>query len=199
MIRNSILSTSCLLALSAGLLSFAAGYAAAPVATLRDIQGMVMVDHGNGFAMAISGDGVGVGDSILVMENSSGVLANGQCIAHLGGQTRYFVGSRGACRDDLASNAYPGKFTGTLYAAAIGVVKPKTKTEDIEKPPVDTSTETAEPDQGATQTTEEQTGTEKKAHPKVSSQAIMIGAGVAAALALIGGGGGGGNAATTNH
>jgi len=198
MMRNTILNTSCLLAFSAGLLSFAVGYAATPVATLEKTLGMVMVDHGDGFAIATSGDVVGEGDRIMVMEDSSGDLVSGHCIAHLKSHSRNIIGSRGACRDNLLSAEYPGKFTGTLYAAAIGVVKPKTKTEDIEKPPVDTSTETAEPDQVAKQTTDDETKPDAT-QPKVSPRAIMIGVGVAAALALIGGGGGGGNAATPDH
>ena len=198
MIRISILNTSCLIVLGAGLLSYTIGFAATPVATLAKTQGMVMIDRGDGFAIAASGDGVVEGDQILVMENSSGELVSGDCKVNLSSNARYHVGSQGAYQTGCHSDAFSGVSTGTLYAAAIGVVKPRTKADDIEKPPADTGTETTdstEPDQVANQTPDSQSAPDE-AHPKISSQAIIIGAGVAAALALIAGGG---NSSTTSH
>lgn len=88
------------------------------------------------------------------------------------------------------------------WAAAIGVIKPKTD-ETVVKPPqtsVPATTAPAEPVKKAPDKSVRVTPDKNKqaaAAKGMSSKAILIGAGVAAALAAIGGGGGGGGSSST--
>jgi len=93
------------------------------------------------------------------------------------------------------------------WAAAIGVIKPKTETgETIEQPPQTTVPATTAPAEAVNKVPDKsvQSLPDKKDKQTVSakgmsSSAIWIGAGVAAALAAMGGGGGGGNSSTPQH
>jgi len=183
-----------------GLMSTTGVWAQDNVATLEHLQGMIMIDRGDGYAIANTGDVIHPGDRVLVMEGSAGRVVDGDCVLHLGDNSLHTVGNQYPCRE----SGHSVKYIGPLYAAAIGIVKPKTRTEEIEKPP--------EPSTPDATTTSDTTGegkvveqapdnkTKQGATAKgLSPRAIAIGAGIAAALAAIGGGGGGGNASTPDH
>lgn len=176
------------------------------IAVLEQVQGTIMIDHGDGYAIANAGDDIRPGDRILVLENSRGKLVNGDCVLNLSNNSIHTIRQQSPCQVSGRSV----KYIGPLYAAAIGIVKPETKPEEIEKPPQAATPDTAAtPDAAATTDTDEQekvveqtpTDTTKSgaAAKGPSPKAIAIGVGIAAALAAIGGGGGGGNASTPDH
>lgn len=195
-LRRVFFGFSCSLALCTSLFSVTDVSAGVMVATLKELQGVIMINRGDGFAIANSGDALNAGDRIMVMEESSASVANERCVILLEGNSVYIIEQQDPCLSDRHSSRY----TGTLYAAAIGIIKPKTKTEEIEKPPVSSTSDTAVSDKVVKQTPEEKTKSEATAKG-LSPRAIAIGAGVAAALAALGGGGGGGggNASTPDH
>jgi len=192
----TIIRFNCLLAILLGLISTTEVRAQAVVATLEQLHGMIMIDRGDGYAAANAGDAVYVGDRILVMEESAGSVINGSCALRLRNNSLYIVGQQDACQAENISK----RQAGPLYAAAIGIVKPKTETEEIEKPPQSSQPETTAPDQTVRQTPAAET-TSAATAKGISPKAIAIGAGIAAALAALGGGGGGGggNTSTPDH
>lgn len=187
---------SCSLALYTSLFSVTDVSAGAMAATLKESQGVIMINRGDGFAIANSGDALYIGDRIMVMEESSASVANERCVIRLESNSVYIIEQQDPCLSDRHS----ARYTGTLYAAAIGVIKPKTRTEEIEKPPTSSTSDTTVSDKDAKQPSEEKT-TSGTAAKGLSPRAIAIGAGIAAALAALGGGGGGGggNASTPDH
>lgn len=187
---------NCLAVILAVLISPMGVWAQADVATLGHLHGVVMINHGDGYAIAKDGDVIHTGDHILVMEESAVRVASGHCILHLSENSLRIIGPQGVCETEHLADRH----VGPLYAAAIGVIKPKTEPEpeEIEKPPEAPPPGTATPDKVVKKTPDEKTKSAATAGG-ISSRAIMIGAGVAAALAALGGGGGGGNASTPDH
>ena len=196
--KTTLLGINLFLALFVSMASIAR--ADSLIAELEQVQGTIMIDHGDGYAIANAGDDVRPGDRILVLENSRGKLVNGDCVLNLSDNSIHTIRQQSLCQ----VSGRTVKYIGPLYAAAIGIVKPETKPEEIEKPP-----QAATPDAAATTDTDEQekvveqtpkdTTKSGVAAKGLSPKAIAIGAGIAAALAAIGGGGGGGNASTPAH
>lgn len=206
--KSTVSAMGCLLSFLMSVIATGV-HAATPVAVLDHVQGTVMIDRGDGFAIARDGDVVYQGDRVLVMQASTGKLINDRCSLQLDSNSLHTLRDQEPCQDD----GHVVRPLGPLYAAAIGVIKPKSEPEEpepeeIEKPPTasqpDTTQSTTSEQPGETAAMPPPSGGETEtasaSAKRPSSNAILIGVGVAAALAAIGGGGGGsGNASTPDH
>jgi len=180
-------------ALLAPVLIFSTGYAAAkePSGFLEQSWGLVLVDQGQGYVNAHNGMDLADGDRLLTMESSGGVVVyEGGCAIQLVENSVLALNNERCERDEVAF-----KSVGPYFAAAIGIVTPKTATDANSSPEKAVAKDASEPAQ--------ELSTKPMAAENsglgISKQTIAIGAGVAALLAAVAGGGGGGSSSTPQH
>ena len=181
-------------------LFFSAEYAGAegPSISLEQLWGLVLVDHGQGYVNAHNGMVLAEGDRLLTMEFSGGVVVHkGECVIRLIENSVLALDSGDVCERKEAAFRRAGPY----YAAAIGIVKPKTAT-DVESPTEKKDVEDIPEKQVVREESPKPEVAKESSRAEgagISKRAIAIGVGVAAALAAMGGGGGGGNSSTPQH
>ncbi len=184
--------------LVAQVLFFSTQYVAAegPLISLERSWGLVLVDQGQGYESAHDGMFLSQSDRLLTMESSGGiVVSEGGCVIKLVENSVLALDSIGGCEEKEAAFRPAGPY----YAAAIGIVKPKT-TSDVEPSPEKAAAENSTPIAPVVQKASAEPVVENKnSSGGISKRTIAIGAGVAALLAAVGGGGGGGSSSTPQH
>lgn len=119
-IRNIFLS--CLF--GAVLLASMPAWASSPIASLRQVQGAVLVEHAAGYRRAANGAELKIGDRLVVLEGASAVVVGrGGCVVRLA-ENGHFVVGRG---DDCSAVVRPA--AATLLAEAIGFEPTGTKSD----------------------------------------------------------------------
>jgi len=129
------------------------GNASEGVVVVKQIQGIVLVDHGAGFSITGTGAELRIGDRVMTADGASVLLvAETQgCRIRLAQNRMVTIQSLTDC-EQLASRE---QYTGPRYAAAIGVFKPKPEPEPANEPqPSETQPEQPAATQAPTEPTE---------------------------------------------
>jgi len=108
------------------------GNASEGVVVVKQIQGIVLVDHGDGFSITGAGAELRIGDRVMTAEGASVLLVveTQGCRIRLVQNRMVTIQSLTDC-EQLASREH---YTGPRYAAAIGVFKPKPEPEPANEP-----------------------------------------------------------------
>lgn len=115
MIMNEIRVALSIYLLCAAMLASTPALAASSIATLRQVQGNVLVEHVAGYRRAFNGAELQIGERLMVLEGASAVVVGrGGCVVRLAENAHFVVGKG----DDCSAVVHPA--AATLLAQAIG-------------------------------------------------------------------------------
>lgn len=101
--------------LGATMLASTPALAEPPIATLRQVQGTVLVEHTAGYRRAFNGVELQIGERLMVLEGASAVVVGrGGCVVRIAENAHFVVGKG----DDCSAVVHPA--AATLLAQAIG-------------------------------------------------------------------------------
>jgi hypothetical protein len=168
--------------------------------TLKEMQGKVLVNAGNGYESAQPGMLLKLGDRVLTLQGGSTVIAQVDgCVTRLAENTAFTLQQPSMCNGGVNTLRQIGPY----YAQAIGAPQPGETETDVPPEVPARAPEGAEPKAEPDAATEEPTAvaeeeptpdTDKK--PKKKKR-VGLWAGVIAAVLAAGGGGGGGSSSST--